>query len=361
MNSIKFIPRDKNQNDFAKELTKRIRSYFKETKQTTFGGYRMVLKALLVIGIYLAPFILVLTVNMSPWFALLMMVVMGIGEAGIGMGVMHDAAHGSFSRYKWVNNLMANTMLLMGSNLTNWKIQHNVLHHTYPNVHEWDRDIDSKALKLTTHSEQHQKVYRYQHIFGPFLYSLMTIARFIMDPWHLREYKAMGALQMTKVNFKREMTMLIITKLLYLAVFVGLPLIFTPFAWWQILIGFFVMHAVASMIMGSVFQMAHILEDLEEPLPNENGEIHNQYYVHQLETTADFGRRYGLFSWYVGGLNFQVEHHLFPHISHVHYPKLSEIVRKTAQEFNQPYHCEKSAISAFRSHLRRLKQLGSKQ
>ena len=358
MKVIKYIPKDKNQADFARELNKRIRQYFKEKKISTFGDYRMVVKALLMLGIYISALIVIFTVQMPAWFALILMIIMGLGEAGIGMGVMHDAAHGSFSKRKWLNTLMTNSMFLLGTSVINWKIQHNVLHHSYPNVHEWDQDIDVKALRLNSHSEQNRKIFRYQHLFGPFLYGMMTIVRFVSDFSSLKSYRDMGALESTKTNYKATLVVIALTKIVYLGIFLVLPLVLTDFLWWQILIGFVVMHITASMIMGTVFQLAHVVEDVEEPLPNENGEIHNQYAVHQLETTSDFGRKNGLFSWYIGGLNFQVEHHLFPHICHIHYPKLAVIVEQTAKDYNQPYHLDKSAFAAFRSHIRTLKRLG---
>ena len=358
MESIKFIAKDQNQIDFARELTKRIRLYFKENKRSTYGDYRLILKAALMIGIYTSSLVAIFVFPMSAWLALILMIVMGIGEAGIGMGVMHDAAHGSFSKKKWLNSLMTNTMFLLGSSVINWKIQHNVLHHTYPNIHEWDNDIDSKGLRLCTHSEQTQKVFRYQHLFGPFLYGLMTTARFLSDFSHLKMYRDMGALEASKTNYKKTVWSIVLHKIIYLSIFFVLPFIITDFLWWQVLIGFFVMHFTASVIMGTVFQLAHLVENVEEPLPNEAGEIHTQYAVHQLETTSNFGKKNGLFSWYVGGLNFQVEHHLFPHICHIHYPQMSVIVEETAKEYNQPYNRYNTVYSALRSHLRTLKRLG---
>jgi linoleoyl-CoA desaturase len=358
MDRIKFVAKDQNQVEFAKVLTKRIRNYFKERKISTFGDYRIVIKALLMISIYLAALTVILTVDMSAWFAVILLMIAGFAEAGIGMGVMHDAAHGSFSKYKWLNNLMTNSILLLGSNVINWKVQHNVLHHTYPNVYKWDEDIGTSALILSSHSKEDRKVFRFQHLFGPFLYGWMTILRFMLDFRELGVYNKMGALKIMKINFKRAYTSMVITKLVYLTVFFGLPFIFTDFTWWQITLGFLIMHFTASSIMSTIFQMAHVVEDLEQPLPNEEGIIKNQYFVHQLETTSDFGRKNGLFSWYIGGLNFQVEHHLFPHICHIHYPKIAAIVKETANEYNQPYHCQKSAFSALRSHFRIMKELG---
>jgi linoleoyl-CoA desaturase len=358
MQTIKFKAKDANQSAFAKELSKRVRQYFKEQNKSTFGGAKILIKALVMIGLYLAPLVLIFTLNLPFWSALLLMVLMGIGKAGIGMGVMHDAAHGSFSKHQWLNNLMANSMFLFGTSLINWKIQHNILHHTYPNVYNWDNDVDTKALiRLSEHAENH-RVFKFQHLFGPFLYSFLTLSKFVGDFHQLIAYHRLGALKILKTTLRKNLTKLMVTKVIYLTIFIGLPFIFTDYTWWQILIGFVTIHFVASMIMGTVFQMAHVVEGMDHPLPDENGVIHNQFYVHQLETTSDFGKPKSLLGWYIGGLDFQAIHHLFPHISHVHYPKLATIVEKTTQEFNQPYHKQDSVISAFRSHLRTLKRLG---
>lgn len=358
MQTIKFIPKDQSQKDFARALSKRVRDYFKEEGKTTYGGSRIIFKAILMLSLYLAPIVLILTLSISPWLALLLMVIMGIGKAGIGMGVMHDAAHGAFSNRTWLNNLMANSMFLFGTNLINWKIQHNILHHTYPNVYKWDNDIDTKGvIKLSKHADNH-KIYKYQYIFAPFLYGFMTISRFFGDTKQLIDYQKLGALKIFKSSVGKNLLILAITKIIYLGVFLGLPFVLTDFNWWQILLGFFSMHFVASIIMGTVFQMAHVVEGMEEPLPDESGVINNQFYVHQLKTTSDFGRKKSLIGWYIGGLDYQAIHHLFPHISHIHYPDLSLIVQKTAAEFNQPYNSQKSFFTAFGSHIRTLKRLG---
>lgn len=358
MQTIKFIPKDQNQKDFAKELSKRVRQYFKEEGKSTFGGSKLLFKAILMIALYVAPIVLIFTLDLSPWLALGLMILMGIGKAGIGMGVMHDAAHGTFSKHKWVNQIMANTILTFGTNLINWKIQHNVLHHTYPNVYKWDNDINTKGLiRLSMHADS-RRIFKYQYIFGPLLYCLMTLSKFVGDIKQLIVFQRLGALKIYNGSLSRNLWILIATKVIYLGVFFGLPFIFTDFTWWQLIIGFLTMHFVASMIMGTVFQMAHVVEGMAEPLPDDSGVIQNQFYVHQLETTSDFGKGRSLLGWYIGGLDFQAIHHLFPHISHVHYPELALIVQNTAAEFNQPYNCQKSFFSAYASHIRTLKRLG---
>ena len=358
MQTIKFKAKNQEQKDFAQALSKRVRQYFKDKDSSTYGGTSILIKAIFMIALYMAPLVLIFTIDLNTLIAMGLMILMGIGKAGIGMGVMHDAAHGSFSKKKWLNTLMANTMFLFGTNVINWKIQHNLLHHTYPNVYEWDNDVDTKGiLRLSKHADYH-KVFKYQYLFGPFLYSFMTLSKFIGDIGQLMAYHRLGALKIYKGSLRKHLTNLILTKIIYLGIFLVLPFIFTDYSWWQILVGFAIMHVVASMIMGTVFQMAHVVEDMNEPVPDDEDVINNQFFVHQLQTTSDFGKRKNWLGWYIGGLDFQVEHHLFPHISHVHYPQLAAIVEKTAAEYNQPYHCNSSVFTAFRSHIRTLKRLG---
>lgn len=358
MQTIKFRAKNKTQEEFARTLSKRVRLYFKDNSKNTFGGIPIFIKSLVMLALYITPLVLLFSMSIHPLIALGMMILMGIGMAGIGMGVMHDAAHGTFSKNKGLNKLMANSIFLFGTSLIIWKIQHNVLHHTYPNVYKWDNDIDTKGLiRLSKHADHH-KVFKYQYIFGPFLYSFMTLTKFTLDIRQLIQYHKLGAVKVTQGSFGKHLKTLITTKVIYLTVFIVMPFIFTDFKWWQILIGFLAMHFVASIIMGTVFQMAHIVEGMKEPLPEEDGVIENQFYVHQLETTSDFAKRKSILGWYIGGLDFQAIHHLFPHISHVHYPDLALIVKQTAAEFEQPYHSQKNVFHAFKSHIKTLKRLG---
>ncbi len=110
--------------------------------------------------------------------------------------------------------------------------------------------------------------------------------------------------------------------------------------------------------MSTVFQMAHVVNGVEQPLPNKNNIITNEWAVHQLRTTANFAKDNKLLNWYVGGLNFQIEHHLFPNICHIHYPKIAPIVEKTALDFGIAYNTKSTFLNALKSHIKRLKELG---
>jgi linoleoyl-CoA desaturase len=283
---------------------------------------------------------------------------MGIGIAGVGMAVMHDACHGAYSKKHWVNTLLASSLYLLGSNVLNWKIQHNVLHHTYTNVDGLDEDIEHKGPIRLSENSPLKKFHKFQYIYAVFFYGLMTVVMLTNDFTRLRKYHQMGLLKTQGKEMKKEFIKMLFRKIVYLAVMFGLPLWLTPFHFWQVLLGFFIMHWVASIILSFVFQMAHVVEGASQNTGIKD--IPEEWHVHQLKTTSDFARDNRLLSWYVGGLNFQIEHHLFPGICHIHYKQLAPLVEETAKAYNIPYNLKPSFTAAFASHIERLKELGLK-
>lgn len=356
METVRFTVTDKNEKQFANALRKNVNDYFKENKLSTKANTAMVVKTIVLVAMYIVPFILILTIPMSNWGALLCTVVMGFGIAGVGMGVMHDACHGAYSKYHWVNNLLSGSLYLLGSNVLNWKLQHNVLHHTYTNLSGFDEDIDSKGPIRLSEQMPLKKFHRYQFIYAFFFYGLMTLVMLTNDFTRLYHYSKMGLLNAQNKKLKKEFVKMLIRKIIYLTVVFGLPLWLTSFGFWQVFLGFFMMHWVASIILSFVFQMAHVVEGAEQP--EVHPVIETEWHVHQMNTTSDFARDNKLLSWYVGGLNFQVEHHLFPGICHVHYKNLAPIVERTAKEYGVAYHAQPSFRAALLSHVQRLKELG---
>ena len=276
------------------------------------------------------------------------------------MCVMHDAVHGSFSHNEKMNKLFGGTMYLLGSNVFNWKLQHNVFHHAYTNIEGLDEDIDSKGPIRLCENAPLKKIHHYQYIHAFFFYGLLTISKMVKDFTQLAIYNKAGITKKYNVDPTREYLRMVAVKIAYLLAIIGLPMLLTHFSWWQVLVGFFMMHWVAGCILSTVFQMAHVVEGTEQPMPDAGGVIHHDWAAHELRTTSDFARNNHLLNWYVGGLNFQIEHHLFPHISHVHYQKIAPIVERTAHQFNLNYNLKPSFASAFSSHVRRLKELGIK-
>lgn len=322
----------------------------------------MHLKTVFMFALYFVPYILVLTGTVTGSFALLAMVLlMGFGLAGIGLSVMHDANHGAYSKKTWVNELIGYSLNLLGATSYTWKLQHNVLHHTYTNIHDEDEDISPRGvLRFSPHSNW-SNMHRYQFIYAWPLYGLMTIVWLVFKDFsRLARYNRIGLITAQKGNVVKEWAILIVTKIFFISYLVVLPLIVTSLLWWQIVLGILIMHFVAGFILAIIFQPAHVIEGTEFPLPDENRNIENSWAVHQLLTTTNFGNSSKWFSWYVGGLNFQIEHHLFPNVCHVHYRKIAGIVQSTASEFGLPYKSSKTFVQALAGHARLLKQLGAR-
>ncbi len=358
MKTIKFVADELWQKQFSLAVRKNVNNYFKEKGISTKGDFRLVIQTIAMLSLYIVPFVLILTTPVSLWVGLLFVLVMGVGMAGIGMCVMHDAVHGSYSNKDWVNKLMGGTMYLLGSNVFNWKVQHNIMHHAYTNIEGFDEDIASKGpIRLSQYAPL-KKVHRYQYIDAFFFYGFMTLLKLTNDFRQLVLYNKEGITKKYQINPTLEYVKMIIVKLVYLFIFIGVPIWVTRFAWWQVLLGFIIMHWTAGCILSTIFQMAHVVEGTQQFKADEDGIIHTEWAVHELRTTSDFARNNLLLNWYIGGLNFQIEHHLFPNICHVHYREIAPIVEKTAQEFGLPYNLKPSFLKALGSHIRRLKELG---
>jgi linoleoyl-CoA desaturase len=348
--------------DFSATLQKRVNDYFKLNNINRHGNMEMIVKTIFMFALYFVPYAVILTgLITNSWILLLLVLIMGLGLAGIGLSVMHDANHGAYSDKSWINTMAGYSLNLVGANAFNWKIQHNVLHHTYTNVHDHDEDISPRGvLRLTPHSDW-KSLHKYQFIYAWFLYGLMTIAWLgVKDFVRILKYHKSGMAKKQKANIVHEWVILLFSKGVYIAYIYFIPLLFTPLLWWQILIGIFVMHYMAGFMLAIIFQPAHVIDGTEFPLPDENNTLENNWAIHQLHTTTNFGNESKWFSWYVGGLNFQIEHHLFPNVCHVHYRQIAGIVRDTAKEFNLPYKSSRTFAGALHGHVKLLKALGKK-
>ncbi|MCE7041874.1 acyl-CoA desaturase [Dyadobacter sp. CY312] len=314
-----------------------------------------------MLSLYLIPYSLILSGNFSNLAMLGMCVVMGLGVAGVGMSVMHDAIHGSLATSKILNKLFGASIYLLGGNAYNWEVQHNRLHHTYTNIHEVDEDITGKFLLRLSFQEKYKSIHRFQHIYAFFLYSLMTISFLWKDFKEISLFNKMSESGMTKPFPRKELIRLIISKLAYVVFILAIPMYFLPITFGQWFLGFLAMHCTAGIILSTVFQMAHVVEGTDQPEPDQSGCIENAWAVHQLQTTSNFAGKNRFLSWYIGGLDYQIEHHLFPSISHIHYHALSPIVRATAAEFGYEYNAKKDFFNALGSHVRMLRSMGVKQ
>jgi linoleoyl-CoA desaturase len=358
MSTIKFSRNDSAK--FFKTLNKRVNNYFKDNNIKRTGNWNLYRKAIVMFTLLLAPLILILTIDLPTSAQILGMVITGIGMAGVGMNVMHDANHESFSSKKWVNKLMGSSIYILAGNDYNWKVQHNVLHHTYTNIQGHDEDIDAgRIIRFSKHTKW-LRIHKFQKYYSFFLYGLLTLnwaitTDFKQSYQYLKRRLSYGKFP----NPATQWTKLVIGKIVYYALWVVLPLSL-GFAWYQVLIGFFIMHYTAGIILSVVFQLAHVMPNTDMPAPDTQGNMKNTWAIHQLYTTSNFAPKSWLVKFFTGGLNHQVEHHLFSHISHIHYDKLAKIVKETAREFSLPYNEYKTMAKAVAEHYRQLNVLGKK-
>lgn len=345
---------------FFRTLNSRVNNYFKDNNIKKSGNWALHLKTIIMFLLFLGPYFLILTLDIPGWVQLLLTIIIGIGMAGVGMNVMHDGNHGAYSEKPWVNKIMGSSIYILAGNVYNWQVQHNVLHHTYTNIHGHDEDLDAGKIIRFSKEAEWKKFHRFQHYYSIFLYGLLTFNwALVADFKQMRRYLKRRLSYGEFKNPTFQWTVLFVTKAIYFTIWLVVPMLLGV-TWWKVLLGFFVMHYTAGLILSVVFQLAHVVEETHTPVPNEEGEMENTWAIHQLYTTANFAPKNRLINWYTGGLNHQIEHHIFPNISHIHYGKIAKIVKETAQEFNLPYYEFKTTREAIASHFRHLKELGAK-
>jgi linoleoyl-CoA desaturase len=346
--------------DFVTALRKRVKEYFDTQGISKYGNANMVVKTVFMFLLFFTPYFAMITgVVTQPWIIVLCWVLMGFGMAGIGLSVMHDANHGSYSKSRKINRIMSYSMNLVGGFYPNWQYQHNTMHHSFTNIEGYDEDIDPGSVLRFSPNSPLKKHHRFQHIYAWFLYGLMTLTWSInKDFKQLIGYLREGVIQSKEMTAKRLITELVISKILFYGYILVIPLIFLPVAWWAVVLLYLLMHFISGFSLAVIFQTAHVMPTSEYPMPDDDGNMENNWAIHQLLTTTNYAPKNRILSWLVGALNFQVEHHLFPTISHVHYHKISTVVQQTASEYNIPYNVQPTFFKAIREHYKMLKQLG---
>jgi linoleoyl-CoA desaturase len=356
--SIRF--NKNNQPEFFSELSKRVNNYFSQNNISKHANRKMVIKTIFMLSLYFIPLALMIAgVITSVWMIFLMWGLMGFGIAGIGASVMHDANHGSYSSNPKVNKALGYIITAIGGFPANWKIQHNFLHHSYTNIHGMDEDIELNVMRLSPDQPASRK-YRFQVFYAPFLYGLLSIFwATAKDFIQLIHFHKKGLLKIENLTLAKGLTEIVFHKIWYYFLIVVLPMLVLPIPWWQTLLAFLMMHFIGGLLLSLIFQAAHVIEETHFTKPDEAGSVENSWAIHQIRTTANFAKKSRFFSWFIGGLNYQIEHHLFPNICHVHYPRISEIVKQTAQEYGIPYHQHGTFLDALKSHFILIHKLGT--
>ena len=346
-------------NDFYQSLKASVEEYFSKNKIKKTGDWRLYIKTITLVTTALVMYSLLMFAPLTNWQALLSCVILGISLASIGFAVMHDANHGSYSTKTKLNDFLGLSLNALGASSYFWKQKHNIIHHTYTNVDGIDDDIAKSPIIRHCESQKWVPAHKVQYLYLLPVYSLSTIFWiFIMDftKYFSRKIFTTDA---WKMNTKNHIIFWA-TKASYLTFYIILPIMVWGFVPW--LAGFFVLNAVMGLILSLVFQLAHVVEntEFEHVGLDETKQVESAWAECQMRTTANFAMGNKVISWFVGGLNYQIEHHLFPRVSHVHYPAISKIVMEKAKEFNLPYNKYDTMTEAVASHFRVMKQLGKK-
>lgn len=342
---------------FQAKLRRRVDEYFRSTGRRQRDCLAMYLKTTLLLACFAVAYVLLVFVAQTWWQALPLAVILGLSVAAIGFNVQHDGGHHAYSDYPWINKLTALTLDLIGGSSYLWHWKHAVYHHTYVNITGQDTDIDLGGLGRLTPHQKRYPFHRWQHVYLWPLYGLLAIR------WHLYDdFRDVLTGRIGEHRYPRpkgwDLAVFLAGKAVFLTLAVVIPSLFHPI--WVVALFYGVAALVMGMTVSVVFQLAHCMEQAAFPLPRqETGRMEKAWAVHQVEATVDFARKNRVVTWLLGGLNFQIEHHLFPRICHVNYPAISGLVEETCREFGVRYAEHDSVRAGLLAHFRWLRQMGA--
>ena len=352
---LKFSGSDR----FIRELRRRVDAYFEQTGRSRRDCPSMYFKTATILAWFLSAYLLLMFVVTSWWLVLPLAIVLGVATAAIGFNIQHDGGHKAYSERRWVNKIMAMTLDLMGGSSYLWDWKHNSIHHTYPNIDGHDDDIDVGFLGRLSPQQKRFPFHRLQGIYLWLLYGFLAIKWHFYDDFYNVSVGRIGGHKIPRPK-GRDLLVFIGGKVAFFSLAFAIPMLLHPV--WAVLTVYAIAAFVSGVVLSVVFQLAHCVEEADFPVPvmqADGGErMETDWAVHQVQTTVDFARGNRALSWLLGGLNFQVEHHLFSKICHVHYPALSKVVEQTCREFGIRYAANKSLFSAIASHFRWLVLMG---
>ena len=344
---------------FRAELRRRVYQYFDQQQLPKSGGWRIALKTVIALTTFFGTYVYVVWFASSAIGAVIGGLVFSQACLLIAFDIMHDGVHGAYSRHKRVNKLMAFLLELLGISNIIWGHNHTQAHHTYTNIagHDNDISIGEKILRMSP-AQRWRRRYRFQAFFAPFLYSMWTFSMFFFRDFERFFTRRAGSLTMPQFK-PHQVILFFLTKIWFVVFMVVIPSLLHPI--WMVLVAFAAVNMLLGLVVVTTFQLAHVVDGTEFPEPDAvTGQIDYEWAVHQVATTSDFAPNNPLVTWFLGGLNFQVVHHLFPEVSHVHYRKIQPIVKQTCADFGITYHCAPSVGAGIASHFRHLNELGRK-
>lgn len=341
---------------FFTTLKEKVNNYFEDNNIPKSGEKKLYTKSIIQTSSAIALYITLVFFTPGNFISILLSSLLGLNLATLGFNIMHEGGHQSLSRHKWINSIGAYFLNILGGNCYLWKIKHNINHHTYTNIQGMDSDIEIEPF-MRIHKEQSLFwIHRFQHIYCIFLYGGSYLAWIFWDDF-TKYFTGKFSEGFDRKMDLKEHFIFWITKVLYITLFICVPVFMVGLA--KAIIGFAIMSFVCGLFIAMVFQLAHVVEGTSLPAPlSSNNKIEQEWAIHQLNTTANFSTNNKVISWFLGGLNFQVEHHLFPKISHVHYPKINKLIKETCEQYEVSYLEYSSIFKAIGSHFSHIKKMG---
>lgn len=341
---------------FQPVLKSRVNAYFASLDKSPRDSVRMYVKTAIILTWFFSSYAFLVFAPLPIWAGIMTSVSLALAAAAVGFNIQHDGNHGAYSGNRRINSLMALTLEMLGGSSYIWSYKHNKMHHTYANIHGHDDDIDLGFLGRLCPHQKWLPFHRYQHFYIWGLYGFLQIKWAFFD-----DFRDVIRGRIGKLSFPRPkgLNLLIFLggKLFFFSLVFCIPAFFHPF--WVVCLFYLLASCALGLIISVIFQLAHCLEEADFPVPEPQSlQMKNEWMIHQIETTVNFARKNHLLNWYIGGLNFQIEHHLFPRISHVHYPALSEIVENTCREFGIGYFAQPTLLSSLKSHYLFLYKMG---
>ncbi len=278
----------------------------------------------------------------------------------LGINIGHDAAHNCVTGNRRADNILFQLIFgLQGLSGYVWKIRHNFSHHIFPNIYDNDTDLEiSKWVLLSPHAKQ-MAIHKYQHLYAPLMYMWFSLSWIFYVDLAMLFKKQHANLKLSKVPVL-EVIKLIVIKLTYLFTFLLLPAIMTGLPFLHIFMAYLIMNFTVSVFLAFTFYISHhVLETKYAEAKYDNTVVNTSWIRHQIVSTSDFSTDSRLGNYIFGGFNLHVAHHIFPEVSHIHYPALTKIIKKTLEENELPWYKSFSFYNGVISHLSLLKKNGN--
>jgi len=343
---------------FIKDFRARVNDYFESNNISPFANGEMYFKTAFAAVAWIFAYYLIISgfSNESGYVLMASYLLLGFVNIFIAFNIMHDATHDAYSANKTVNKIMGYSMDFVGGNQYLFRRMHGA-HHGYVNIHGIDVTLETHGLFRFSPDEPWLPRHRFQHFYTFGLYSLAMLQWVTLKDFKWFFGEAHIGNQKNIKHPREEYVALFIGKSVYYGLTLIIPMIVLPYAWYGVLGAWVFMHILPGLTFALMFQVTHIYEGTTFPLPDDGGNIDNNYALHVLETTADFSRKSKIGTWLMGGINIHVVHHIFPKICHVHYPKITQILIETCEDYGIEYQENPTFWKALKKHYSILKHL----